>query len=107
MRCKGHTLSGKPCKRNAQISGYCIDHLVSGRKQAVTTKKQPKFKYMEKTQITWEEVRDCKNKIQRLKLLKKYHDWIRLKRYQDKRQKRRDDNKDYRERVKLKSSKKD
>jgi len=107
MRCNGVTLAGKPCRRPAQISGYCIAHLpVSDIKQTVTQAKQPKLNYMEEIPLTWEEVRTCKNKFERAKLLQRYYDWIRLKRNQDKLKLRRQINKEYRKRIKLKGSKK-
>ena len=106
MRCQGITSKGERCKRTAQVSGYCINHISSYEKQPVTHRKQPILKYMEEVPLTWEDLRNCKNRIKRLKLLQKYHSWIRLKRNQDKLQKKRDANKDYRERIKLKGLKK-
>lgn len=103
MRCKGTTLAGKSCKRTAQISGYCINHLtVSNLKQAENRTKQQK----PRQPLTWDKVRKCKNLIEKNKLLHKYHIWIREKRTEDKFKLRRQINKEYRERIKLKGLKK-
>lgn len=105
MRCHGITLAGKRCTKKAQISGFCINHISSLKKQNKNREKQTDDVSEKEGLFRVNKlIRNTKDKSRKKEILDSYHYWLREQRKEDKMRLRREKNKEYR--LMMKSSKK-